>query len=225
MTPSNPRQERAGERAAMVATQIAARGITEPAVLGAMRAAPRHAFVPPSLQRQAYRDGPLPVGSGQTISQPYVVAAMTALSGARAGSRVLEVGTGSGYQTAVLCELGAEVYSVEIVPDLAARAREALESLGYQNLHLRVSDGYRGWPEAAPFDAIIVTAAPPAIPRPLVEQLRVAGKMVIPVGGAGFQGQALEVVTRTEAGIEEREVFPVRFVPMTGEAQTRGTPD
>ncbi|HKI04510.1 MAG TPA: protein-L-isoaspartate(D-aspartate) O-methyltransferase, partial [Thermoanaerobaculia bacterium] len=162
---------------------------------------------------------PLPIGSGQTISQPYIVALMTSLLEIRPGDRVLEVGTGSGYQAAVLSRLAGEVYSVEILKPLAERARRTLAGLGYRNVHLRVGDGYEGWPDAAPFDGIIVTAAPAQIPKPLLRQLKVGGKLVIPVGGT-FQD--LVVLTRRQdGGFDRSNVLPVRFVPMTGEAQRR----
>jgi protein-L-isoaspartate(D-aspartate) O-methyltransferase len=200
----------------MVAEQIAARGVTDERVLDAMRTVPRHEFVPEDLRGAAYEDRPLPIGEGQTISQPYVVAAMTELARVRPGARVLEIGTGSGYQTAVLATLGATVYSIEIVEPLGRRAAADLARLGYQNVHLRIGDGYAGWPEAAPFDAIVVTAAPPHVPRPLLEQMKVGARMVIPVGAAY---QELRVITRTETGYSEESAFPVRFVPMTGAAQ------
>ena len=200
----------------MVSEQIAARGVKDPDVLAAMRKVPRHEFVPAGLRTYAYQDRPLPVGHNQTISQPYVVAAMTELAEIDGDSRVLEVGTGSGYQAAVLAEIAAEVYSIEIVEPLARSAAETLTRLGYGSIRLRVGDGYQGWPEAAPFDAIIVTAAPPKIPPPLKEQLAVGGHLVIPIGE---HRQELRVIARGERKFEERSVFPVAFVPMTGEAQ------
>jgi len=209
----------AGVRQKMVAEQIRARGVTDPAVLAAVAAVPRHLFVPGGERGGAYDDRPLPIGSGQTISQPYIVALMTSLLEIRPGDRVLEVGTGSGYQAAVLSRLAGEVYSVEILKPLAERARRTLAGLGYRNVHLRVGDGYEGWPDAAPFDGIIVTAAPAQIPKPLLRQLKVGGKLVIPVGGT-FQD--LVVLTRRQdGGFDRSNVLPVRFVPMTGEAQRR----
>jgi len=205
-------------RHAMVEEQIAARDVRDPRVLAAMRAVPRHLFVPEAQRDAAYRDGPLPIGEKQTISQPYIVAAMTELARIGPESRVLEIGTGSGYQAAVLGEVAGEVYSIEIVAPLAERARALLRRTGYERIRLRLGDGYAGWPEAAPFDAIVVTAAPPEIPEPLVEQLAVGGRMVVPVG-RWFQ--ELVVLTKTETGIERESVFPVRFVPMTGEIQRR----
>jgi protein-L-isoaspartate(D-aspartate) O-methyltransferase len=204
------------ERERMVAEQIAARGVKDAAVLSAMRRVPRHEFVPADVRGSAYEDHPLPIGQRQTISQPYIVALMSELARATPKSRVLEVGTGSGYQAAVLAEMGADVYSIEIVPPLGRKAAETLQRLGYRKVHTRIGDGYRGWPEAAPFDAILVTAAPPQIPQPLKAQLKVGGRLVIPVGN---QDQELRVITRTRSGFDEKTIIPVRFVPMTGEAQ------
>ena len=200
----------------MVAEQIAARGVSDPRVLAAMRRVPRHEFVPAELRAHAYEDHPLPIGEGQTISQPYIVALMTELASVRSGSKVLEIGTGSGYQAAVLAELAGEVYSIGIVESLADSAAERLRRLGYRSVHVRKGDGYRGWPEQAPFTAVIVTAAPPEIPLALKQQLAQGGRLVIPVGDS-FQD--LLVVTRTADGFATRSVAPVRFVPMTGEAQ------
>jgi protein-L-isoaspartate(D-aspartate) O-methyltransferase len=212
---------RADERDRMVDQQIAARDVTDEQVLEAMRAVPRHELVPNNVRSRAYQDRPLPIGLDQTISQPYIVAKMTELARVGPGSRVLEIGTGSGYQAAVLAALGCEVYTIEIVEPLGRRAARDLERLGYQ-VHARIGDGYRGWPEAAPFDAVIVTAAPPRVPEPLLEQLAVGGRLVAPVGR---RHQELRVITRTEAGFEEETAFPVRFVPMTGEAQGPGEDD
>ena len=206
------------ERERMVEEQLISRGIRDPRVLAAMLRVPRHELVPPELRDFAYTDRPLPIGSDQTISQPYVVAAMTEAARIQRAARVLEVGTGSGYQTAVLADLGAEVYSIEIVPELAAAAANALARLGYDGIHLRTGDGYRGWPEAALFDAILVAAAPPQVPRPLLEQLAVGGRLVIPIGA---DRQELQVITRRRHGEVTSRLFPVRFVPMTGEAQAR----
>jgi protein-L-isoaspartate(D-aspartate) O-methyltransferase len=210
---------RAGERADMVASQIAARGVRDARVLAAMRKVPRHSFVPADQQGDAYADHPLPIGHAQTISQPYIVGIMTELLAPQPGDKVLEIGTGSGYQAAVLAELVREVYTIEIVEPLARRAEQTLRQLGYRSVRVRAGDGYRGWPEAAPFDAIIVTAAPGHVPRPLKEQLAVGGRLVIPVGDLY---QELRVITRrADGGFDERSVIPVRFVPMTGEAQGR----
>ncbi len=185
-------------------------------VLEAMRRVPRHEFVEPDMQSYAYRNGPLPIGHGQTISQPYIVALMTDLADLDTRSRVLEVGTGSGYQTAVLAELVAEVYSVEIIPALARRAAERLETLGYTNVHARLGDGYHGWPEQAPFDAILVTAAAREVPQPLIDQLRPGGRLVIPVGRSDF-GQELLLLQKAEDGsVSRQEILPVAFVPLTG---------
>jgi len=204
----------------MVRFQIEDRGITDPAVLAALRRVPRHEFVPPEVRPFAYGDHPLPVGEGQTISQPYIVALMTELLALKKTSRVLEIGTGSGYQAAVLAEIAGEVYTIEIIEQLARSAQSVLERLGYRNVFVRVGDGYRGWPEQAPFDAIIITAAPENIPDPLVEQLKPGGKMVLPLGR---WNQELVVVTKEAAGIHRRAVLPVRFVPMTGEVEKEGT--
>jgi protein-L-isoaspartate(D-aspartate) O-methyltransferase len=203
------------ERAEMVRSQIATRDVRDPRVLEAMREVPRHRFVPLSSRNRAYLDRPLPIGLGQTISQPYIVAVMTELLHPESTDRVLEIGTGSGYQAAVVSRLVAKVYSIEIVPELAERAAKTLAELGYANVEVSSGDGYRGIPSKAPFDGILVTAAPDEIPQPLIEQLAVGGRMVIPVGD--FY-QQLTVVEKTEKGISKRTVFPVRFVPMTGEA-------
>jgi protein-L-isoaspartate(D-aspartate) O-methyltransferase len=211
------------EREQMVATLVGharataahtGRASFSPQVLNAMAAVPRHRFVPPAWQTQAYADRPLPIGHGQTISQPFIVALMTELLDLKGGERVLEIGTGSGYQAAVLAELAREVYTIEIVDPLGRQAADALKALGYRNVEVRVGDGYRGWPERAPFDAIIVTAAPPAIPQALIDQLRPGGRMVVPVGRQ-FETQVLTVIEkRADGSIARRPVLPVRFVPM-----------
>ena len=208
-------QTREQERLHMVSRQIESRDVRDPRVLRAMRAVPRHRFVPPSQQASAYDDTPLPIGYRQTISQPYIVALMSQLAQVKPGDTVLEVGTGSGYQAAVLAEMGVKVFSIEIVEPLAERAKKTLKELGY-DVTVRHGDGYAGWPEHAPFDAIVVTAAPPRIPQPLKEQLEVGGRLVIPVGK---YFQSLVVVTRTKSRFVQEDVLPVRFVPMTGEAQ------
>ena len=212
----------AARRARMVETQIAARGVHDPRVLAAMRKVPRHLFVEPAASGEAYEDHPVPIGNNQTISQPYIVALMTELLELPPHARVLEIGTGSGYQSAVLGEIAAEVYSIEILPDLAQAAAGKLRQLGYTNVEVRAGDGYRGWPEHAPFDGIVVTAAPERIPQPLLDQLAVGGRMVIPVGGFF---QELKVFTKERDGrITEKDVIPVRFVPMTGEIEKETTP-
>ena len=201
------------QRAAMVEDQLSARDIRSPRVLDAMRRVPRHLFVPEPQRGQAYGDYPLAIGYKQTISQPYIVAFMTQAIDVRATDRVLEIGTGSGYQAAILGELAADVYTIEIVTPLAERARATLASLGYRNVHVRAGNGYLGWPEQAPFDRIIVTAAPDAVPPALVEQLKAGGFMTIPVGDTD---QELRILRKTATGLETLETLPVRFVPMTG---------
>jgi protein-L-isoaspartate(D-aspartate) O-methyltransferase len=208
----------AAARLQMVSRQIEARGVRDPRALDALRRVERHRFVPERLRDQAYQDRPLAIGHGQTISQPYIVALMTELARVKAGDRVLEIGTGSGYQAAVLSALAGQVYTIEIVEPLAREAATRLETLGYRNVTVRAGDGYRGWPERAPFDAILITAAPPEIPQPLLDQLAPGGRLVAPVGD---QTQELVVVERSPAGLMRRSVIPVRFVPMTGEAQGR----
>jgi protein-L-isoaspartate(D-aspartate) O-methyltransferase len=212
----------AASRAAMVREQIEARGVRDARVLAALRRVPRHEFVPVELRESAYEDRPLPIGEGQTISQPYIVAIMSALLQLDGSERVLEIGTGSGYQAAVLGELAREVYSIEIVEPLAQRAARDLARLGYSNVTVKAGDGYRGWPEFAPFDAVIVTAAPDHVPQPLIDQLAVGGRMVIPVGS---WAQELILITRDERGIHEERMIGVRFVPMTGEANERERAD
>jgi protein-L-isoaspartate(D-aspartate) O-methyltransferase len=202
-------------RLRMVETQVAARGVTDPAVLAAMRAVPRHRFVPEMLRPLAYDDTPLPIGSGQTISQPYVVAVMTAAVRPRKGMKVLEIGTGSGYQAAVLSACVGEVDTIEVIPALGRRAEALLKELGYANVRVRVGDGFDGWPERAPFDAVVLTAAPERVPQPLLDQLRVGGRLVAPVGRAA---QDLVVITKTEKGLVTEVLDAVRFVPMTGKA-------
>jgi protein-L-isoaspartate(D-aspartate) O-methyltransferase len=216
-TPEPP--PRADEREHMVRTQLESRDIVDPRVLAAMRSVPRHEFVPSELAAAAYTDGPLPIGHDVTISQPYIVALMTQLAGVRPGDRVLDVGTGSGYQAAVLAAMGAEVYGLEIIEPLATAAAERLARLGYRAT-IRAGDGWAGWPEHAPFDAIVLAAAPPEIPTALTEQLVVGGRLVLPVGERWRQD--LVVVTRTERGLQRRIVIPVAFVPMTGGDASQG---
>ncbi len=200
------------EREAMVRTQIRARGIRDRATIDAMRNVPRHLYVHNVQRRNAYQDRPLPIGFGQTISQPFIVAYMTEIIEPKPEHRVLEIGTGSGYQAAVLAEIIDEVYTIEIIPQLGEQAREILDAQ-YNNVHVKIADGYYGWEEHAPFDAIVVTAAAEYIPPPLVEQLREGGRMIIPVGSP-FQIQQLMLVTKEEDGhISTRSLMPVRFVP------------
>jgi len=193
------------------------RRITNSQVLAALSAIPRHEFVPEEQRPFAYEDRALPIGCGQTISQPYIVGLMSELLAPRPTDRVLEIGTGSGYQTAILSALVGEVFTVEIVPALATRAALALKNRGCTNVHLRQGDGYQGWPEAAPFDAIIVTCAPEAVPPPLVEQLKADGRMIIPIGP--LEDQRLVLLHKQDRRLETITVLPVRFVPMTGEAE------
>ena len=203
--------EFSGQRESMVDIQIQAREIKEEKVLQAMRKVPRHFFVPDDLRPYAYADEPLPIGEGQTISQPYIVAYMTEALELRGEEKVLEVGTGSGYQTAVLAEIVKEVYTVEIVSTLSLTAQEVLQRLGYTNIHFKIGDGTFGWQENAPYDAIMVTAAPPSVPKRLQEQLDFSGKMIIPVG-EGFQ--ELVLITREKKDFKKKKLLPVRFVPL-----------
>ena len=212
------RDEPSARRMNMVDNQIRARGIRDPRVLDVMRKVPRHEFVPADQTANAYDDNPLPIGLGQTISQPYIVAYMTEQLQVTPQSKVLEIGTGSGYQAAVLGELAQEVYSIEIVAELERRSKETLERLGYKNIHVKAGDGYRGWPEQAPFDRIIVTAAPDHVPQPLVDQLAVGGRLIIPVGD---YYQQMLILTKTPRGVVEEKTIDVVFVPMTGEAQRK----
>ncbi len=198
----------------MVRTQIEARGVTHAATLRAMRRVMRHRLVPPDVRAQAYSDSPLPIGYGQTISQPYIVAYMTEVVRPAKGQKVLEIGTGSGYQAAVLAEIVDEVYTVEIVRPLAQRARRDLNDLGYENIHFRTGDGYHGWEAHGPYDAIVVTAAAEYIPPPLLAQLKEGGRMVIPVGSQ-FMTQQLVLVEKRDGRTRSRNLMPVRFVPFT----------
>jgi protein-L-isoaspartate(D-aspartate) O-methyltransferase len=213
-------EEFGGARRRMVEEQLRARGVEDRRVLSAMEEVPRHLFVPEEVRDRAYSDHPLPIGAGQTISQPYIVGLMTQLLGVKPGDRILEIGTGSGYQAAVLSRVASEVYTIEIVRPLGEQAGRTLSRLGYSNVHTRIGDGYQGWPDAAPFDGIVVTAAPSEVPRPLLDQLAVGGNLVVPVGDSW---QDLKVYTRQKDGsFHQRKVLPVRFVPMTGEAQKNG---
>lgn len=198
----------------MVKYQIEARNVRHRATLEAMRKVPRHKFVPSSQQIYAYEDRPLAIGNGQTISQPYIVAFMTSVINPEPDDKVLEIGTGSGYQAAVLAEIVDKVYTIEIIPELGENARDIFRELGYQNIHTRIGDGYYGWPEEAPFDAIIVTAAPDRIPEPLIDQLKEGGKLVIPVGPR-YSVQSLQLITKKDNKTKVQNLFPVRFVPFT----------
>ncbi|WP_010663601.1 protein-L-isoaspartate(D-aspartate) O-methyltransferase [Marinilabilia salmonicolor] len=207
---NHPYQE---QQEAMVRNQIIARGIKSKTVTDAMRKVPRHMFVPYNTRTFAYNDQPLPIGHNQTISQPYIVAYMTEALDAKAGDKVLEIGTGSGYQAAILAEMGIEVYTIEIIPELAETAKRNLKRTGYNNVNTRLGDGYAGWPDEAPFDAIIITAAPETIPQALVEQLKTGGTMILPVGPREST-QSLKKVVKRSKGIRQTTLLPVRFVPM-----------
>ncbi|MBN2415873.1 protein-L-isoaspartate(D-aspartate) O-methyltransferase [bacterium] len=203
-------------RMEMVKNQLQSRNIRDPRVLEAMRTVPRHLFVPDDLRNRAYDDTPLAIGFDQTISQPYIVAFMTEALSLGSDSRVLEIGTGSGYQAAVASQIAGDVYSIEIVEPLALRAEKLLKRLNYTNVHVKVGDGYAGWPEHAPFDAIILTAAPPSVPPPLIDQLAEGGRMVVPVGELY---QELLLITKIAGELHRERLLPVRFVPMTGKIQ------
>ena len=203
----------------MVREQIAARGVKDERVLNAMSKVPREEFVPQNLRAASYDDGPLPIGYDQTISQPYIVAFMTEQLRPGATDRVLEIGTGSGYQAAILAEIVAQVYSIEIVEALGKSAETTLQRLGYKNVEVKTGDGYKGWPQHAPFDAIIVTCAPDHVPKPLVDQLKEGGRMIIPVGGYG--AQELYLLEKANGQLRQGAVLPVRFVPMAGEAMKK----
>jgi protein-L-isoaspartate(D-aspartate) O-methyltransferase len=218
-----PLQEEEGfarARAAMVEKQVAARGVRSPAVLEALRTVPRHLFIPPAYRGEAYEDHPVPIGDGQTISQPFIVGLMTESLDLRKGEKVLEVGTGSGYQAAVLSLLAGDVFTVEINEDLARLAADTLKSLGYGNVHVRCGDGFFGWPEEAPFDAVIVTCAVERVPPPLLDQLRDGGRLIIPLGDARAI-QTLTLITKRHGRAVVRRIIDVRFVPMTGEVQKK----
>jgi len=218
-TADDGRHVRREERERMVAGQIAARGVRDPRVLAAMAAVPREWFVPAELAAHAYDDSPLPIAAGQTISQPYIVALMTEALALHPGARVLEIGTGSGYQSAVLAQLTPHVHSIEYVPELAASARATLAAHGLQEIALRQGDGYAGWPDAAPFDAIVVTAAPPAVPQPLIDQLAPGGRLCIPVDTSDGLSELLLLVKQPDGSTTRTSLRPVRFVPMVGEAR------
>ena len=204
-------------RRKMVQQQIRRRNVEDPRVLAAMEKVPRHRFVPRGLRSRAYEDHPLPISHGQTISQPYIVALMTELTRVKPGDKVLEVGTGSGYQAAVLAELAGQVFTIEIVKGLAEQAAKTLAELGYEKVHTRHGDGFLGWPKEAPFDAILVTAAPREVPQPLLDQLAPGGRMCVPVGPQGW-GQDLRLIVKDEQGrVRSRDIIPVRFVPLTRE--------
>jgi len=211
---SNSRKDFKAMREKMVENQIRARGVKDPRVLAALLKVERHRFVPEKYLDSAYSDQPLPIGEGQTISQPYIVGLMTELLALNGNEKVLEIGTGSGYQAAILAELAKEVYTIEIIESLASTAKKRLSELGYQNITVKAGDGYLGWPEAAPFDAIIVTAAPDHLPKPLIEQLKEGGRMVVPVG---TYTQELKKIVKRSGKMETIDVIPVLFVPMTGE--------
>ena len=211
---SNPKGDFKAMREKMVEGQIKARGVKDPRVLSALLKVERHRFVPEEYLGSAYSDQPLPIGEGQTISQPYIVALMTELLELKGNEKVLEIGTGSGYQAAVLAELAKEVYSIEIIEPLASTARNRLLELGYQNIKVKAGDGYLGWPEAAPFDAIVITCAPDHIPEPLIEQLQEGGRMVLPVGA---YTQELKKIVKRSGKIQTADIIPVVFVPMTGD--------
>jgi protein-L-isoaspartate(D-aspartate) O-methyltransferase len=215
-------RERVAEREQMVKESVAGYAyypVTDPNVLQAMRRVPRHLFVPEEYQEFAYRNSPMSIGYGQTISQPYIVAYMTQLLDLKPESRVLEIGTGSGYQAAVLAEICDQVYTIEIIAPLAKRAEQLLKELGYTQVHVRMGDGYGGWPDAAPFDGIIVTCAPEDIPPPLLEELVPGGRMVIPVGTQRGAQYLVEVRKDRKGKIKQKAIYPVRFVPMTGETE------
>jgi protein-L-isoaspartate(D-aspartate) O-methyltransferase len=210
---SPPKDPFLGLREKMVTNQIITRGIKDPRVIEAMRKVPRHLFVPADIGESAYDDRPLPIGEGQTISQPYIVAFMTEALNLSPGDNVLEIGTGSGYQAAILAEIAREVYTIEIRPRLGETARERLNEMGYRNISVKIGDGYKGWPEEVPFDAIIVTCAPDEIPKPLVDQLAEGGRMIIPVGERGGV-QELVLLKKEKGTIREKAVMKVLFVPM-----------
>lgn len=211
--PAGDKDKYYAKRQQMVNEQIIARGIDSPEVIKAMRKVPRHFFIPKAKRHSSYIDSPVPIGEGQTISQPFIVALMTQILEPAPGHRILEIGTGSGYQAAILAELAAEVYTIEIIESLGRRAEKTLKILGYENIFVKIGNGYKGWPEKAPFDSIIVTCAPEKIPRPLVDQLTNGGRLVLPVGRRGGV-QSLIIGIKKGERLETRDVLPVRFVPM-----------
>lgn len=218
-------QDRTAElRERMVRRQIEDRGITDSRVLDAMRQVPRHLFMPEEVRSAAYEDSPVPIGHGQTISQPYIVAYMTDLLSVRSTDVVLEIGTGSGYQAAVLSRLAKHVYSIEIVPELARTATATLSRLGYTNVTVRLGDGYKGWPERAPFDRIILTAAPPELPNALIDQLKPGGRLIAPVGRTVFEQELIVVEKGSDGKLKRRSSLPVRFVPMVRPAPAQAQP-
>jgi protein-L-isoaspartate(D-aspartate) O-methyltransferase len=214
-----PVSDLAAQRQRMVQQQLVTRGINDERVLAAMRKVPREEFVPPQLRTESYEDGPLPIGNDQTISQPYIVAFMTEQLQPKTTDRVLEIGTGSGYQAAILAELVKDVYTIEIIEPLAKNAEATLARLAYKNIHLKVGDGYKGWPEEAPFDAVIVTCAPDKVPQPLLDQLKEGGRMVIPVGERF--AQELYLFEKKDGQIKQSVTLPVRFVPMARESEKK----
>lgn len=209
------------KREKMVKTQLKSRGIKDPATLLAMQNVPRHLFVPENMKPYAYTDGPLPIGDGQTISQPYIVAFMTEALQLKASDKVLEIGTGSGYQAAILAKIVDSVYTIEIVKNLAFKAKDRLQELGYSNVNVKWGDGYHGWPVKAPFDAIIVTAGADSIPQPLVDQLKNDGRMIIPVGSSNYVSYLI-LVTKNKNKITKKKLIPVRFVPFTRDKEPGG---
>ena len=209
-----PERSASSERVRMVDEQLRGRDIADERVLAAMERVPRELFVPPELQSRSYTDAALPIGAGQTISQPYMVARICEELGLDGDERVLDVGTGSGYQAAVLAEMVSKVYSIELIEPLGREAAERLNAMGYRNIEVRIGDGYRGWPDKAPFDGIVVAAAAPQVPAALVEQLKPGGRMVIPVGASGDIQFLKVIVKRADGGYDEKQVLPVRFVPL-----------
>ena len=214
--------DRQVDRDHMVQTQIIGRGVRDEAVLAAMYQVPRHRFIPEAYGDSAYKDHPIPIGEGQTISQPYIVAYMTQAFTLHKTDRILEIGTGTGYQAAVLAHLVSHVYTIEIVESLGLRAKDNFQALGYANIDVRIGDGYQGWPEQAPFDAIILTAAPTHIPPALLSQMKIGGRLILPMGSFS---QELILVHRTIRGYQQKQLLPVSFVPMTGKAKTQGAYD